>query len=186
MVPRQQGRSLAHAGQRRGYFGEQLIRRSGWTVQVWTSAGPMLHACCPAVASWLWPGQQCWQQSSICLQRMTGLRRRSRCAGHLAHVRGRRWLRGIARSIQPGGVRLDGRWARWRGLAWMRTMNECAGAPVRRLPREMPGRGIGMRPPGRPLLGGGTDERRVRMLAPPAPVGRHLAGGCREVDVAGR
>ena len=68
----------------------------------------------------------------------------------------------------------------------MCTMNECAGAPVFRLFREMPGRGIGMRPPGRPLLGGGIDERRVRMLASPAPVDRHLAGGCREVDVAGR
>ena len=54
------------------------------------------------------------------------------------------------------------------------------------LPREMPGRGIGMRPPGRPLLGGGTDERRAVTLAPPALAGQHLAGGCRGAGVAGR
>ena len=70
------------------------------------------------------------------------------------------------------------------GLTWMCTTNYYAGAPIVRLPREMPGRGIGMRPPGRPLLGGGTDERRAVTLAPPAPAGRHLAGGCRETAVA--
>jgi len=72
------------------------------------------------------------------------------------------------------------------GLAWMCTTSYCAGAPVLRLPREMPGRGIGMRPPGGSLLGGGTDERRAVTLVPPAPAGQHLAGGCRGADVAGR
>ena len=59
------------------------------------------------------------------------------------------------------------------------------GSAILRLPREMPGRGIGMRPPGGPLLGGGgTDERRAVTLAPPAPAGQHLAGGSRETAVA--
>jgi hypothetical protein len=103
-------------------------------------------------------------------------------------------LRGIARSIQPGGVRLDqpggvrldGRWARWRRLACTCTTNQYAGAPVLRVPREMPERGIGMRPPGGPILGGGNDERRAGRAVPLAPVGGYLAGGCREVDVAGQ
>ena len=59
------------------------------------------------------------------------------------------------------------------------------GSAILRLPREMPGRGIGMRPPGGPLLGGGgTDERRAVTLTPPAPAGQHLAGGSRETAVA--
>jgi len=69
------------------------------------------------------------------------------------------------------------------GLTWMCTTNYYAGAPIIR-PRELPGRGIGMRPPGRPLLGGSADERGAVTLAPPAPADRHLAGGCRETAVA--
>jgi hypothetical protein len=71
------------------------------------------------------------------------------------------------------------------GLTWMCTTNYYAGAPIIR-PRELPGRGIGMRPPGRPFLGGGTDERRVGTPAPRALAGQHLAGGCRGAGVAGR
>ena len=58
------------------------------------------------------------------------------------------------------------------------------GSAILRLPCEMPGRGIGMRPPGGPLLGGSTDERRVGTPAPPALAGQYLAGGCRETAVA--
>ena len=65
----------------------------------------------------------------------------------------------------------------------MCTTSYYAGAPILR-PRELPGRGIGMRPPGRPLLGGGTGERRAVALAPPAPAGQHLAGRFRETAVA--
>ncbi len=70
------------------------------------------------------------------------------------------------------------------GLTWMCTTNYYEGAPILRPSREMPGRGIGMRPPGRALLGGGTDEHRAVTLAPQAPAGQHLAGGCRETGVA--
>ena len=59
------------------------------------------------------------------------------------------------------------------------------GSAILRLPREMPGRGIGMRPPGGPLLRGGTDEHRAVTPAPPAPAGQHLAG-CQETAVATR
>jgi hypothetical protein len=72
------------------------------------------------------------------------------------------------------------------GLTWMCHDELLRGSAHPPLPRVMPGRGIGMRPPGGPLLGGGTDERRAVTLAPPAPAGQHLAGGCRETALAAR
>jgi len=108
----------------------------------------------------------------------------SRCGVCPVRRRGRhaqRVLEGVRAGVASG---LTGRHRRHVGINLDVHDELLRGSAILRLPCEMPGRGIGMRPPGGPLLGGGTDERRVGTPAPPALAGQYLAGGCRETAVA--